>query len=259
MFHGTMAALLVVRLLDDRKRAGTLSRSTGVAWRTAVMVFLPLGMATLFACQGRTVMLKSVALAVLGFASSAPRRALGTLLVAGAVIAAAAPYFRASIEQGEVVPESQAEQAVARLATLRSQETWTSARQGAWPAMVQLAGFTWNGIGLSRVGAASDPWIDEIKADPHFGQDWSFADNLWRCLFTEIGIGGLLAFLLLVFGVLLQLVGCRHYVGMLTALYSVLVLIAGFGSEAILYNPDAAMFWFNAAFALRYAPPGRPT
>jgi len=73
-------------------------------------------------------------------------------------------------------------------------------------------------------------------------------------LFTEVGLGGLLAWMLLVGGIIVLLLLRKTREGRLVALCCAVYLVVGFASEGILYQPDAAFFWLYVCVWLAFTP-----
>ncbi len=147
-----------------------------------------------------------------------------------------------------------------RTASLGEVSTYTNARKGAWSRSVELASVMPYGIGLSRVAAAAGPWTDRIKKDPYFGTKWTFADNLFRAIFTELGVFGLVAWLVLVLTFIYSLLKIslrftkeNKNRGILIWTCSVspfVFLLGGFDTEGIIYSPVAGVFWLMFGIGL---------
>ena len=153
--------------------------------------------------------------------------------------------------------------AKSRFSTLSDIETFQNARATHFDQFIYL----WNnaplGIGLSRVGAASNYFQAELSRDQFYGREWSWADNLYRTLVVELGFPGLLFFLTLMMGpfvrvcyrtansderrggVRLMAAGCAGLLG---------ASIAGhWGSEISLYMPESAYYWLFLGAAMRFS------
>jgi hypothetical protein len=249
MAHATIAAVLVRHLNGSEL---TPSRR----WRLALVIFFPLCFGALIACQVRVLFARCLLAIAGGIAMESRRRAFQVFLflcVAVPCWSLLAPDVRPGDIEAKSGLSERVGQAFARLRTLEQTSTWRTARGGTWAIeeFRRRAGQTWNGAGLSRVGAASTPWLDMAKKEAKFGKSLAFADNVYLAIFTELGIGGLLAFLL-VAGVLVSQLGFSgSYAGRIAFLSCVMMLAAGYGSEGILYQPDASFFWAYAALGLR--------
>ncbi|MGZ6469349.1 MAG: O-antigen ligase family protein, partial [Bdellovibrionota bacterium] len=146
-----------------------------------------------------------------------------------------------------------------RALTLLDQDVMARARGGAFDASLSLAERTPFGIGLSRVGAASAVWRNRIVADKYFNVRWSFADNLYRAVFTELGIFGLIFWLLLTVSISMfhirnsfrKTYKSSAALLWLCGAYPIVALIGGMGSEGILYNPTSGFFWLLLAIGLK--------
>lgn len=140
------------------------------------------------------------------------------------------------------------------LTTFDSKEV-ASARGGALTMSLKLLQIAPFGIGLSRVGAASAVWKERMDGEQYFGKDWAFVDNLYRAIFTELGVFGLISWLILV-GTLTSTClvesikrGSKRL--WFCSFYIIILLIAGFGSEGILYNPTTSFFWMILAMGIK--------
>ena len=146
-----------------------------------------------------------------------------------------------------------------RMLTLGEKSTFTTARGGAIDAMVRLGEQMPFGIGLSRVSAASSPWLDIIKKDPHFGVQWTFSDNLFRAIFTELGIFGLMSWILMVGAIVLTLFKSALLISKFDSAFLVwtcatgaLTLFSGgLDSEGVLYAPVSSLIWLMFGIGMR--------
>jgi len=250
MTHCLIAALLTLHGLNNNMRLSNLAK----LWRkTIATLFFPFAIATLILCQGRTMLLRFGLLTALGVILSGNKKAIAALAIIGTPAVLSFPLLDGLARDGTLAPADALRvlQITSRFTSLGSGDTWTTAREGALGAMLRLSEATNLGIGLSRVGAASSLWGAKIADDPVFGDDWSFADNLYRCLFTEVGIAGLSAYLLLLVAIVVLCLRRGTFAGRLIAVNCLVFCLAGFGSEGVLYQPDAAFFWLYAAWALR--------
>lgn len=255
MVHiGTAVGLLLYQL---QKEGATMLQGNQLwqkpwFWRAIVGVFLVAAVITLLLCQVRSSLIRFLIIIMggfLGFGMRGFMRWIGGITIA-AVLVAGVFHMKGSSSVGGM-DVKRVTQISDRFTSLSKTDTWKSARKGAWDAMVELSESTVLGIGLSRVGAASRIWSQQIAQDRMFGPEWSFADNVYRALFTEIGLGGLFAWLLLVGGIIVLLLQRGTREGRLVALCCVVYLVVGFASEGILYQPDASFFWLYVAYGLR--------
>ncbi|MBI3558088.1 MAG: hypothetical protein HY074_17630 [Deltaproteobacteria bacterium] len=254
-------------------------------------LFFAASIPALFFCQVRTAMVIFAvgAVAVGGFPGQGFKKRMGrmSLILAVAAIvlfpkveafflapdvadvpvsalknAAAAPT-QATGGNGKAgeISSAQMEKLTERFGSLGKKGTFTSARSGALDAMIELGQQTIFGIGLSRVGAASALWAARIASDPLFGLKWSFGDNLYRTIFTELGLPGLVAWLTMIGLILSFLVRTSldstlkvdHFLLWTCAMAVVLLLLGGWGSEGILYTPVSTIFWLYIAVGLKEA------
>ncbi len=132
-------------------------------------------------------------------------------------------------------------------------KVWEQRSHGSFDSVVQIVSQAPLGIGLSRVGAAAEPFKELIQSDLQYGLSWSFADNLYKALLVEIGIPGLLiymTFLIMTFyqglkGLFSSLPNSRAFVFFQAgAIGALLASFAGhMGSEGFLYQPEATIVW----------------
>ena len=129
---------------------------------------------------------------------------------------------------------------------------WENRSRGSFDSVIQIVSEAPLGIGLSRVGAASEPFQDLIQKDLQFGPMWSFADNLYKALLIELGIPGLMVymtFLILTFlqaarGLFINLKSSHAIFYQAGAMGALLASFAGhMGSEGFLYQPESTIVW----------------
>ena len=251
--------------------AGYFLQKKQSSWldKTLAIVLLTVALPTLLVCQVRSLMLMSA----LGFLGTFCRPSPGILgRLASAIVIASIFGYVLTNTINTVTPEgngwtsrlsgAQRQVLFQRFMTLNHQETYQGARIGGWDEAMALADKTMLGIGLSRVGSAAAVWAPIIEKDPYFGIRWAFADNLYKAIFTEVGIFGLLAWLIFV----LSLIGTNlirsirnletsrdQNLMWMCGTFCLVLLIAGVGSEGILYNPVSAIFWAFQAIGLKEA------
>ena len=234
--------------------------------RFLCLAFFALGLPTLLVCQTRAAMVLTALMVAAFFCAPAGRRWLrfGTLAL---LLGAAALHFGPGLYQGSLknslldlgLEPLKAEQLNLRLLTLLDPVTYVTSRRGATDKILELAEITPFGIGLSRVGAASAVWKDRIANDLEFGKEWAFADNVYRAIFTELGIFGLFTWLLLVVSISIFLVrkswvskvqGRRAFL-FICGTIPLVVLAGGWGSEGIMYMPVSAFLWASLAMGCK--------
>lgn len=152
-----------------------------------------------------------------------------------------------------------AARAFERSLTLFDIDKISSARKDTFDRFIAYAQIVPFGAGLSRTGAASGKFrhLIDSKEDP-FG-DLFFADNFWIATVIDLGIPGMI-FLTLIIGLIIfrgfkylsglvppenQMLYCAIFSGLLAS------AIGMYGAEAMLYNPEAAYFWFFAGVLTR--------
>jgi len=240
----------------------------GKHWRPRFLslAFFAVGIPTLLVCQTRSAMVLTALMMAAFFCAPAGRRWLrfGGLCL---LIGFGALHLGPGLHQGSLesslldlgVDPLKAEQVNRRLVTLLDPVTYVTSRRGATAKMLELAEITPFGIGLSRVGAASAVWKERIAKDKEFGKAWAFADNVYRAIFTELGVFGLLSWLLLVVSISVFLVrksvkskvqGRRAFLWICGTIPLVL-LAGGLGSEGILYMPVSAFMWASLAMGCK--------
>jgi hypothetical protein len=121
------------------------------------------------------------------------------------------------------------------------------------------------GIGLSRTGAASGVFAKEIAANPYYGLDWTFSDNLYKAVTVELGIPGSMIYLLLVFCpvalVIWRLLTNKSDLGRARYLVAgacglaIASILGYWGSEGSLYLPECAYFWIFIGAAVKFSGP----
>jgi hypothetical protein len=245
MYHCFVGAIIVCAL-EIKKQAITKSK-----WFIPVITYIVLALTTLAFCQVRTAAIKFVGIGLLGAAFLSPRKSIQAIVFVMVLGLVASADLGIKLPIPGFIDIDRAEVLLARYASLGSKETWTEARVGALDGMINLSEKTVMGIGLSRTGAASGPWQEKLKKEPMFGNRWAFSDNLYRAIFTELGIFGFFAFLLLFGAILWNLFNQHNFICKLIFVYTALYMVAGFASEGILYQPDAAFMWFYLAWAFR--------
>ncbi len=253
MFHTLTASLILYHMASSRD--GSIARPK--LWTRLFVVFLPLALGTLLVCQVRASIVRFLAMTFAG------TFVLGRKYVPVAIMAIAAVPLAMSFAPKKRYEElvttrdtgqaMRLQQALARLNTLGESKSWNRAGGGTWAMneLIERASFTMAGNGLSRFGAAAAPWKALMDRDRLFKARWSFSDNVFLALFTELGIGGLTAYLLLVSAVVWHLVCTGSKIALISAGACFVIVLSGLGSEGILFQPDASFFWLYAAFGLR--------
>lgn len=258
VFHTALGALLAWH-------AGKQPGMSGARWgsfkRALLTVFIPLATLTLVVCQVRLAFIRTAALSILGLVFGTRRGTqflvVGSLAVLGLLVGTRSFSVREDYQSHELLSQ-RVRAAATRMATLGDAGTWQRARNGAWAfrELARRSSQTISGVGLSRVSASSAPWAERIAQDRTYGPEWSFADNLFLAIFTELGLGGLLVYV----GMLLTLVGLLFarggFTGWLIGSYCLLMIVSGYASEGLLYQPDASPFWLFTGYGLRMGSEG---
>ncbi len=255
MFHCMTGALLALAQLQ-----GARNRYIKV-WKTAFWIFVVFGFMTIIACQVRLSLLRFLFVLVAGLFILNRKSAVifSSIVVGGLALVlstSSVSYQDALSKRSFVKIEDRLTLAIARLATLKSVKEVAAARGGSWAIeeFKERANVTTAGIGLSRIGAAAAPWVNLIEEDPHFDLSWAFADNLALALFTELGAGGLAGYVILVIAVLYSLIAVNSAQSQIAACACGLLFLSAWGSEGVLFQPDASLFWMTAAIGLRSPP-----
>ncbi len=132
-------------------------------------------------------------------------------------------------------------------------KVWEQRSHGSFDSVVQIVSEAPLGIGLSRVGAAAEPFKELIQSDLQYGLSWSFADNLYKALLVEIGIPGLLIYMIFLIMTFYQgLKGLFSFAPLSRSMIffqagAIGTLLASFaghmGSEGFLYQPESTIVW----------------
>ena len=221
-------------------------------WRIPITLTILVSIPAFLMCQVRSALIRLFLLIFSYLAISNPQKAIAGVIIGAALLgpATADPEMAAGT-LAPLVGEERAEMIATRFLSLGSSDTWKNARHGALEGSLNLAEKTTMGIGLSRTGAASAIWKNTSKNETYFGDRWGFTDNVYRALFTELGLFGLVAFCVLMFGIFITLLTRGTKSAYLMIPYLGLYLLQGRGSEGILYLPDAHFLWLFVGLALR--------
>lgn len=253
-------------------------RSRSILARLFLLALLGASALALIFCQVRSAILKGIVglACYLGIClkmtlrngdrrpASAPGRArelrslrrplLGFVTLASLVLAVALPRLLRGMSQ----KSSDARMAISRSMSLFDPAQSASARSGAFERFARYASEAPLGAGLSRTGAAAGEFEDQIRESPYFKAGF-FTDNFWVATVVDLGLPGMLILSILVLSILA--LGSRQLFriqdpglllaggALLSALFS--ISLGFYGAEAILYNPEAAFFWFFAGVMLR--------
>ena len=168
-------------------------------------------------------------------------------------------YFVPKLLGSSVEANQENEMAIERTLTLFDYDKVKDARRGVWRRFVVYGSTVPFGAGFSRVGAAAGAFSKANAADPYFGPNVFFADNLWLAALIEIGIPGMLLLMLLIGGLLYRGVSEQKkirdtdmrlcHLAILSALIA--MGVGFFGAEGAIYNPEASFFWFFAGVMMK--------
>ncbi|MBC7396387.1 MAG: O-antigen ligase family protein [Bdellovibrionales bacterium] len=235
-----------------------------------MLVLLTGAWVTLFLCQVRSAILKALVSSALflffyikyyrsgSFARTSSRVRspfpLRLLPVAALVVIAMAFSF----EWVTTSSNSDMVRAMDRSYSAFDYDSISSARKNTLDRLLTLMSKVPLGAGLSRTGAASGKFATSIAEGTYFKEGF-FTDNFWLAVLVDLGIPGMF---LLTMIVLLILVRGFRTIGNyrdpdlrmlhVTILCCLCSSVAGFyGAESILYNPEAAFFWFFSGVMLK--------
>lgn len=128
----------------------------------------------------------------------------------------------------------------------------TRARKGALERFNTYVEMAPLGAGLSRIGPAVTRFQEQISRDRYFSDTIFFADNFWVQVVIDLGIPGVVILTLILLYSLRQSYFAiraqadpRSKLLIASAVASIIGIVMGlYGAESILYNPEAAFFWF---------------
>ncbi|MCM2323103.1 MAG: hypothetical protein NDJ90_07550 [Oligoflexia bacterium] len=233
------------------------------SWLTKAFLasVLPLATLLLLLCQIRASLMKAIVgsalfLFIVAWHSSAQarRRFLVAIPVAAALLAFALP----TLTQKWAGERADNTRAIARSLSLFDYDTAIAARRGAAERIGIFAEMVPLGAGLSRTGAAGGKFADRAAKDPHFPLGF-FSDNFWAATIAELGIPGSAILTMLIFAILGRgaLAIRRTRIPQVQALQAALlcpllaIVVGLWGAEGLLYNPEAAFFWFFSGVLMR--------
>lgn len=232
--------------------------------RATFTIFLPAGVFLFLLCQVRASLIKMIIGSVLFFIgiiffSSRNRGQLQYILLFLTFLTGAMIYFLPQTLNIYMQQNELNSMAVDRSLTIFDLESVSQARQGILPRFLEYAQSAPMGAGFSRVGGASVKFNQERMQDEFFDENYFFADNFWLACLIEIGFPGMI--------ILTTLIGCIWWKSawivillrdfkaktLALALFSAMtaMLIGLYGSEGILYNPDACFFWFFSGVMMK--------
>jgi hypothetical protein len=215
-------------------------------------------------CQVRSAILKALIGLTGTFVSSfrvslkgsplVRRRLFGFLGLALLLVLVALPKILGQVTSGS----ADSKMAIERSMSLFDVNVAARAREGAMDRFRLYASMAPLGAGLSRTGAAAGKFADQIAASPFFNKGF-FTDNFWLATLVDLGIPGMILLSSLVFAILgMGAFSIRRMqdsdlkIKQTTLLCSLIAIVCGFyGAESILYNPEAAFFWFFSGAMLK--------
>lgn len=257
-----MPAVFVVMVASFAVYIALFSKS--ITLRILSLVSMPAFVAILIFCQVRAAIIKSAIAVFLFLLLSAvkfrtvdqviKRRIFKILAISTVFGAVAVPsilgHFLESYDDNQ--------RALERSMSVFDLDTIRTGRRGGWDRFWKYLSWAPLGAGLSRTGSAANKFQDELKKDNMF-RHMFFTDNMFIAIVVDLGIPGLLIILTLIGNILISSIRSiyREQYGesvmlqgaILISLFS--VLIGAYGSEAILYNPEAAFFWFFSGVLMK--------
>ncbi|MCM2279084.1 MAG: hypothetical protein NDJ89_13495 [Oligoflexia bacterium] len=237
---------------------------TARSWFVKLLMggLIPLATLLLLLCQIRASLLKSIVggglfLLLTGWYSSAENRK--RILIAVPAAAALLMFALPNLTQRWVGERQDNTRAIERTLSLFDYEKSANARRGTSDRIVSFAETVPLGAGMSRTGAAGGKFYHLALADPFFPAGYFFSDNFWAATIAELGVPGsafLTALILAILGkgaLFIRRTRDPETQALQAALLCPLIaIVVGlWGAEGILYNPEAAFFWFFAGALMR--------
>jgi len=224
-----------------------------------LLLLLIMSWITLFVCQVRSAIIKSMVGSAIYFfyyiRDSYSRKKGGLkVLIVPAVVVITLVYALNYIS----TTNDEMEMAMGRSFSAFDYGSVSSARVGILERMADIIKIAPFGAGMSRTGAAAGKFAQEIASDPYFKTGF-FTDNFWLAVLVDLGIPGLLILTTLVFMILLKGFGSirrfripQYRLLQIAILSCLCSSVFGFyGAESILYNPEAAFFWFFSGVMMK--------
>lgn len=148
--------------------------------------------------------------------------------------------------------------AVERTLTLFEFGKVSEARGGALEGILRVVSIAPFGAGLSRTGPAAGKFFNEITENPFFKEGF-WADNFWYIVLVDLGIPGALIMTWLISVIIWKgFTSLPRFYDSELQLYQAAIMASQFamftglyGAVDILYNPEAAFFWFFAGASFR--------
>lgn len=231
-------------------------------FRLFLFGFCAAALSLIMLCQVRSALLKTIlgtGIFLTGYLSISIRSkgreriGIGAVVVAALILVIAMPKItNYSSEQSE-----SNKVAIERTLSLFDYDKIKHARRGTWDRFVTYLGEVPFGAGFARVGASAGAFKNTY--DPYFKPYYFFADNFWIACLVEVGLPGMFVLTLILFSVVgkgfsigTKLRSQQHRLAAYAILAVVVPLIVGlYGSEGILYNPDASFFWLLSGILLK--------
>ena len=239
------------------------ARTVWVRW-IAIALMAP-AVTTLVACQMRASIFKSLvatslfgALLILG-AKISGKIIIRRIATFAAVAAAIAIFAVPVLIKKTIGQNTEGERMMDRSMSLFDSKTLQESRSHLYDLFLSHLIRAPLGQGMSRTGAAGGTFVKDDPYQALAPAGGYFSDNFFVAVVIELGAPGVILLSIIVFGILLLSARSLFHItdagtfavqaALLSALFA---LVTGFkGAECILYNPEAAFFWFFAGCAMR--------
>jgi hypothetical protein len=238
-----------------------LVQAKSVLLKVALGLLIPASVVVITFCQVRSALIKmmigSALFILLGF-TQAPREIKKKIFFSVPIAALLLIFLLPKMTSHWVEYQGENAAALERTMSTFDPTKISGARAGAMDRIVSAAVRVPLGAGLSRTGAAAGKFAAEVSADPYFPEGF-FSDNFWAAVISELGIpGALIITIIMVMIVIRGAKGLRLIknpgvsAAQAVILSSLIMIIVGlWGAEGILYNPEAAFFWFFSGVLMR--------
>jgi len=229
--------------------------------RFFLVALLPAALMTVIVCQVRSALMKQI-VGVAGFIFLLTLKSRGEtrkqLLIVVPAVAVILAFVLPMVTSQWAAQNAEGAAAIGRTMTLFDYKQISRAREGAGDRITSFAQEVPLGAGLSRTGASAGKFADLIANDPFYPGGF-FSDNFWAATIAEVGIpGSIILTALLVAMILRGLDGIRRtqdldYIAAQAVLTSCLIMVMSglWGAEGVLYNPEAAYYWFFSGVLMK--------
>ncbi len=225
---------------------------------------LPFSGITLFVCQIRSALLKSLFgifsyfLITLSRFPSLNHKTKKILLMGVPLCIGSLFITGPFLTQQLLKQHADNQRAIERSLTLFDYNNVSQARDGALNRFLTYAKLAPLGAGLSRVGAAAGKFANLNEVDRNFPFTF-FSDNLWVELVVDLGLPGTFIYTCIL--VMIFFYGISNYLRLqneaLKGIYGAIlcaliaIFLGAYGAEPLLYNPEGSFFWFFSGVLMR--------